>query len=399
MNELMNSTVRSEGARRRLLASVSTAVLLVCADTMAQAGEDSHPILWIELGGQLETLSHTQDQFAPAFLADPPPLGPRPWSAAMGGFGTGTHIDPGFPNPFEPVHPLSMQKPPNYAFGGEGKILLQPQGSDWVFAASVRYGRSNGHKSIQKGIPIQNYLPNDKYFETLALFNDTQTTYSESHGVLDFQVGRDVGLGLIGRKAHSTVNFGVRIAQLATKSDVRVDADPNMQAYKHVNGANYTKYDLRFQTYVLHGHSDRSFHGIGPSLSWNGSAPLIGNPDTMEFALDWGLNGAVLFGRQKADVSHHTSHHDRGGAQFGNGYRQNILIYNNIETSDRARSVIVPNVGAFAGLSAKFPNAQVSFGYRADFFFGAMDTGIDMRHTQDMSFHGPFAKISIGLGG
>jgi hypothetical protein len=41
----------------------------------------------------------------------------------------------------------------------------------------------------------------------------------------------------------------------------------------------------------------------------------------------------------------------------------------------------------------------VSFGYRADFFFGAMDGGIDTRNTSTVSFHGPFATISIGLGG
>jgi hypothetical protein len=28
-----------------------------------------------------------------------------------------------------------------------------------------------------------------------------------------------------------------------------------------------------------------------------------------------------------------------------------------------------------------------------------MDAGIDTRHTSDLGFHGPFATISIGLGG
>jgi len=34
-------------------------------------------------------------------------------------------------------------------------------------------------------------------------------------------------------------------------------------------------------------------------------------------------------------------------------------------------------VGGFAGLSYNFPNAKVSLGYRADFFFGAIDGGPD----------------------
>jgi hypothetical protein len=41
------------------------------------------------------------------------------------------------------------------------------------------------------------------------------------------------------------------------------------------------------------------------------------------------------------------------------------------------RSVVVPNLGAFAGLSMKYTNARLSLGYRADFFFGAVDGGID----------------------
>jgi hypothetical protein len=63
----------------------------------------------------------------------------------------------------------------------------------------------------------------------------------------------------------------------------------------------------------------------------------------------------------------------------------------------RSHSVVVPNIGGFAGMSLKFPNAKISLGYRADFFFGAMDGGIDARKTYDRNFYGPFATISIGL--
>jgi hypothetical protein len=63
----------------------------------------------------------------------------------------------------------------------------------------------------------------------------------------------------------------------------------------------------------------------------------------------------------------------------------------------RSRNVTVPNIGGFAGLSFKYPNAKVSLGYRADFFFGAIDGGIDARKTYDRSFYGPYATVSIGL--
>jgi hypothetical protein len=36
-------------------------------------------------------------------------------------------------------------------------------------------------------------------------------------------------------------------------------------------------------------------------------------------------------------------------------------------------------------------------GYRADFFFGAIDGGVDTRKTADRNFYGPYLGIGIGL--
>jgi hypothetical protein len=74
-------------------------------------------------------------------------------------------------------------------------------------------------------------------------------------------------------------------------------------------------------------------------------------------------------------------------------------VYSTSHHQTRSRRVTIPNLGGFAGLSVRYPNAKFSLGYRADFFFGAVDAGIDARHAKDLGFHGPFATISIGLGG
>lgn len=65
----------------------------------------------------------------------------------------------------------------------------------------------------------------------------------------------------------------------------------------------------------------------------------------------------------------------------------------------RHKSVIVPNLGGFAGVSFKFRSAKVSLGYRGDFFFGAMDAGNDTRKIKNVGFYGPFATISVGIRG
>ena len=62
----------------------------------------------------------------------------------------------------------------------------------------------------------------------------------------------------------------------------------------------------------------------------------------------------------------------------------------------RAKTVIVPNIGGFAGASWRIQNFKVSAGYRADLFFGAMDGGIDAAKKENVGFYGPFASVSIG---
>ena len=124
----------------------------------------------------------------------------------------------------------------------------------------------------------------------------------------------------------------------------------------------------------------------------------MGDTQNGELAVDFGVNGGLLFGRQKAHVTHNESgHYDKAKYQLdGTGYH---LVYQRSGGHDTDRALVVPNVGGFAGISLKWSNAKISFGYRTDFFFGAMDGGIDERQSDNLGFNGPFATLSVGLGG
>jgi len=50
-------------------------------------------------------------------------------------------------------------------------------------------------------------------------------------------------------------------------------------------------------------------------------------------------------------------------------------------------------------ISMRYSNAKISFGYRADEFFGAKDGGFASAKNYNLGFYGPFAAISIGIGG
>jgi len=122
---------------------------------------------------------------------------------------------------------------------------------------------------------------------------------------------------------------------------------------------------------------------------------------------DWGISAAVLFGRQKTHVQYDAKvryNNPPLGPRYANylglpPFGELVTVYNHPASATRSRSVVVPNLGGFAGISFKYDAAKVSFGYRADFFFGAVDGGIETAKSYDRNFYGPYASISIGLGG
>ncbi len=383
MSELIDKTQGKADFRWQLLTTVSALAIcgtLYAGDT-AKADEADRPTVWIEFGGQLERVQSKQAPLLPPFLQSLPRPG------------------------FEAMSPASSQTPPRYAFGGEAKITFAPKGSDWSLLAGIRFGRSNGSKHVHQqttefkrtGVDGQN---NPLYWP-LTSYGDTVAANAERHTIVDFMLGRDVGFGF-GRESTTTFDFGVRFAQFTsqTRTALRQRSDPFVIRIPQPPNPflpDLKKYitNTHHRTNYAEASITRSFSGVGPSLSLTGSSPMLGNTDEMEVAFDWGVNAAVLFGRQKVRGSHST----KGGLFTNFGYVPKSGYPANPAPITRSRSRVVPNIGGLAGLTFRHADAKVSFGYRADFFFGAIDGGVAVRDVGTTSFHGPFATISIGLGG
>jgi len=380
MSELIN---QNRGTFRwHLLSTVSALSLTITLSAHAETSDK--PTVWVELGGQLERIDGREDAYLPPFTTQSPT-----------------------PDPYVAMPPTEAQKSSIYSYGAEGKITLRPDGSSWEFSAAVRYGRSGNKKHTHQQTALSTVYPNTKYHGTPGVapfktktapeFADFQVKNNESHTILDFQAGRDVGLGVF----NSTAHFGIRLANFSSKSSANIIARPIVRFHEKTAGLPGKYLHTEYHTdYKAMSENARSFQGVGPSLSWNGDVRMIGNDDGA-VTLDWGVNAAVLFGRQKAKGTHQeTAYYYPNGFQtiFTPPYA--ALVYRHPpKTHNRTRSVIVPNVGGMAGISFRYPGTKISFGYRADMFFGAMDMGIDQRDTKDRSFYGPFATISIGLGG
>lgn len=402
MSELIQGN-ESSNFRWKLLAEVSALALMSYVVTMpvVMAGDIDRPTVWVELGGQLSKWQSSQESYAPPFVALTP-------------------------SNFSP--PQKAEALPGYGMDESAALIFQPEGSDWTFSAALRYGRADGSKHIRQQtnpVPFSAYLKihrirngvvrdilrYDPVYANAARYADTAANHNQNHTILDFQAGKDLGIGLFGQSGNSSLNFGVRFAQFVSKSQIKLRENPDWQfktlitTYSRTN--NYYGYYLFHRTWQ-HAYqpyhqfagsflASRSFNGLGPSIAWNSSQRLVGRSDRGELTFDWAVNAALLFGRQKAKVHHQTTAHFHSSHAAPT---QLPISYQRIPVNlERSRGVVVPNIGALAGFSVKYPNVKVSFGYRADFFFGAMDGGIDVRRTEDIGFHGLYASVSIGLGG
>ncbi len=410
MSELLNTRSGRNDSRRQLLMTASALALIgnVYGAQGAKADSDTdRPSVWIELGGQLEQQTEQSDPDSPPFVID------NPDSVV-----------------YKPGSPLQIEKTPLFSNGAEGKITFEPSDTGWVFSAAVRYGRSNGkkdftrthnatnqaHETVRTNIghttfqtpsgyvgtrPIRGNVEKT-FLQNERLFAESQIAQRQSHAIVDFTAGKDVGLGIFGSGGVSDINVGVRFAQFVSKVSGAINALPNVNFIKFYDASLqarfpshvWRRYGQAAAVYHATFQSRRDFHGIGPSLSWNASLPILGEQPAGTLNIDWGANAALLFGRQHASGSHQTS-----ASYVTNTVPPSIhpTHHTNSGSFNRSRAVVVPNIGGFAGMSFSFTTVKVSMGYRGDFFFGAMDTGNDTRTTKTVGFYGPFATISIGF--
>jgi len=293
-----------------------------------------------------------------AFAADVAVAGQDRWWGALEGQYLFFGGDSAVYGPHED-DPLALSLKPKNGWGIGGEVGFQPADSPWSLVGRLRYGESNK----DDGESNYDYASEEPPFSVDA---SGSANHREQHYIADFEIGRDVGLGTLGDDSNIRLIAGVRYAHFKGKgtflSGFTVSGQNGDEGYADV--------DMK-----------RSFNGIGPRLGFDAMVPLADR-----FALDAGVAGALLFGKQKLSAS--------GVGGFA-GEVEDI-------DAGRSKTVLVPNLEASAALSwLVAENAKFSLGYRVDSYFDVYDvgaTGGDYENG-DRVLHGPFVKISIGGGG
>jgi hypothetical protein len=327
------------------------------------------------------------------------------------------------------------------------RITYRPEGSSWKIMGDVRYGRVTDGAQIRKtetvGDPVciaprenkynqyipgvdfgflgklqcdPEYGPVTKTFDTKygPLTNTFENKYNpdnlltatnrlsvttarkESHLLVDFAVGKDVGVGVLGT-AQSSLSAGLRYADFKSSVSGEMRGIPDMTLPEDGWG----KYNTTFHQYAAKFAAEREFRGAGPTLSWEASRPIWGNDESGRLDVDWALTGGALFGKQRT-----TATGTAGSTYFNDRYTRDFVVnqlqaptQTPIDIAPRNKSATVPVLDLSLGLSFETSGVKLSTGYRWERYFNVLDAGFQEHKSYDRTLDGPYVRLSLGFGG
>ena len=207
MSELIQKHDNRATIRWKLLTGASALALAayISASDVANAEDAGRPSIWLEVDGQFSQQNNNLEVYDPSFLLASP-------------FDAASHVD--------------LEKGPPTIWDKGAKITYQPDGSDWVLSLGIRYGKSARSETVNHQTSHAEGHVSGKYFGEYDAYQIFNAQSAESHTILDFQVGKDVGLGRFGSGGSSVLSAGVRIAQFNSRGAVEIQSQPaNVTAY------------------------------------------------------------------------------------------------------------------------------------------------------------------------
>jgi hypothetical protein len=236
----------------------------------------------------------------------------------------------------------------NVKNGFDTRADLALQSGNWYLTLSANFGRTGGSKAS---------ISQDAYYSSKYSFThfhrDGVAKHNESHTVVDFTLGKDVGLGMMDLEGSSIVSLGVRYMHFVARTRSHL----NYSTFSTFLGSSF------FTSTSFNRQLDRQFVGWGPVITWKAKAPI-----SPEFSFSWGLTAAAVIGGRSFEID---------GVKL------------------RHNEIISPQVGGYVGLNWQMPDSpfDLTIGYRGDGYFDIVDKGFATVHHADRIIHGPFAQI------
>jgi Legionella pneumophila major outer membrane protein precursor len=246
---------------------------------------------------------------------------------------------------------------PRPNWGWEGAIGFDYQAAafaPWHFSGQFRFG--SVEKSRSAAAALAGTVGGTPFNASL----NANQSIREDHWLVDFNVGRDLGVG----NANAQWTLGVRVADLRSKMNLNGNFAVTVPGVTTTHG-------------VFNAVEKSEFLGAGPRLGVVGSTPLGG-----AWSFDWLAGAAVLFGERKLERT--------ASATTATGSVAAISFNN----SDNAA---VFNLDAQAGLSYWFnPNLKITASYRFDGYWNAIKTFDANGNLENVNrfYNGPMLRLS-----
>jgi outer membrane receptor protein involved in Fe transport len=307
------------------------------------------------------------------------------------------------------------------------KLSYRPDGAAWFVSGAYRYGRTNSrttrdhHETQEKTNACRfpasfygglfakvfcdpNYLfYGHSYYSPDALAHNKSWSAGEARGqeqhtLVDFEVGRDFGLGAA--FGHSSLSTGIRYGEFRSSSHFAASgvADWNVPDGWLIGQIFPDKYQATHNGYQADLTSTRKFKGAGPMLSWDAATHLLGSNEAGHVDLDWSVTGGVLFGKQTARFVGKDTMASYAG-YYGTWPVPVTQRTDFALPANRSKSATAPVVDLSLGLSYDIQRIKVGAGYRWERYFNVLDTGYAERKATDRTIDGPYFKIAVGFGG
>lgn len=303
---------------------------------------------------------------APFAYADPPPID-HIYVDAGGQYSmTGGHTAlPFLFDVFSPNFKIGVKN----GWDARGDVALQS--GNWYLTLSANFGRTGTSKA--EGFSTKTFTHSlhlrRAHNTTHKYIHSPGAKYDESHVVVDFTLGKDVGLGMFGLDGSSIISLGVRYNHFVGRTRANIHYFTRYNYFTKsgaTTGTSTTHHILR--------KTNQQFVGWGPVLTWKGKAPL--EPD---FAFAWGLSVAAVVGGRSYETT--TENADKSLTR--------VII--------RHREIVSPQFGGYVGLVWQMPDSPLDFtvGYRGDAYFDVIDKGNELFGGKygNRIIHGPYAQI------